>query len=175
MSTRPALFATAALLLAGCAAPPPAPSPDVAALMREIAGQPYRYGGALIGTVPGLAGPVDQPPVHLAIGLSAPEADGTLHGRAILFDAERRLVAEGPVTGRLDPGFSPVTRPCALHLSLPQGPVDLSGTCTATLLSGEVVSQPGPPDLVTRIAFWWGDRATTGRYWLDRDSFDPPA
>lgn len=154
------------------AAPPPA-GPDPAAAMLRIAAMPYRYGGALQGTIPGRLSPVDQPPLHLSIGLGGPSPDGRLRGEAILFTADRRLVATGPVSGRIAGGPTAGTGDCTLRLALPGQDVTLSGLCTADTLSGEIVSRPHRPDLLTRLVSWWGDRRTAGRYWLTPASFDP--
>ncbi len=140
---------------------------DPAALMLRIAAEPYRYGGSLQGTVPGVAEAVGQPPVHLSIGLAAPDAQGVLRGDAILFDRQRRLVASGPVVGRLAGGA------CSLRLSLPAGEVTLSGVCTDTALSGEIVSRPRRAGLLTRLVSWWDNDAVSGPYWLTQASFDP--
>ncbi|MGI4798593.1 MAG: hypothetical protein ACRYG8_32045 [Janthinobacterium lividum] len=147
--------------------------PDPAAAMRRIAALPYRYGGALQGTVPGVVTTVDQPPDHLSIGLAAPAPDGALQGEAILFTADRRLVAITLVIGRLAGGATPGTGACSLHLELPVETVTLTGVCTAATLSGEIVSTPRPGGLLRRLAAWWDDRAVAGRYWLTPASFDP--
>ncbi len=167
MRHRIAALASAMLVLP-VAVPAPAAT-DPAALMRRIAAEPYRYGGSLQGTVPGVAGAVDQPPVHLSIGLAAPDARGVLRGDAILFDRQRRLVASGPVVGLLAGGA------CSLHLSLPAEAVTLSGICTDAALSGEIVSRPRRAGLLTRLASWWDDDAVSGLYWLTPPSFDPPS
>lgn len=148
------------------------PTPDPAAAMARIAALPYRYGGALQGTVPGVAAPVDQPPDHLSIGLAAPASDGTLNGEAILFTVDRRLVAITPVTGRIVGGATPGTGSCTLRMQLPAETVTLTGLCTAETLSGEIVSRP-QRGLLERLGAWWGDRAVAGRYWLTPASFDP--
>lgn len=146
---------------------------DPAAAMKRIAAFPYRYGGALQGTVPGAAASVDQPPDHLSIGLSAPAPDGTLHGEAILFTADRHLVAIAPVSGQRTGGATPGTGSCSLRLELPAKTVMLTGLCTADTLSGEIVSTPSPGGLLARLVSWWGDRSVAGRYWLTPASFDP--
>lgn len=179
-AARPAWLLAA--MLAGAApaahaAAPSSPGPDPAAAMRRIAAMPYRYGGALQGTIPGRPSPVDQPPLHLSVGLAGPSPDGRLRGEAILFTADRRLVATGPVSGRItgSPAAGPTagTGDCTLRLALPGQDVTLSGLCTADTLSGEIVSRPRRPDLLTRLVSWWGDRQTAGRYWLTPASFDP--
>ena len=154
-------------MVAWSVAVPSLAATDPATLMRRIAAEPYRYGGSLQGTVPGVAGAAGQPPIHLSIGLAAPDAQGVLRGDAILFDRQRRLVASGPVVGRLAGGA------CSLRLSLPAGEVTLSGICTGATLSGEIVSRPRRLDLLTRLVSWWGDEAVSGRYWLTPASFDP--
>ena len=146
---------------------------DPTTVMREIAAEPFRYDGALQGTVPGRRATVDQPPIHISVGLSAPDAQGGLQGEAILFDQQRRLVASGRVSGKIAGGSTAGTAACTLHLSLPSEEVTLSGVCTASTLSGEVVSQPHPADLLARLVSWWGDDAVAGRYWLTPGSFDP--
>lgn len=150
---------------------------DPAALMRSIASRPFRYGGALQGTVPGLETAIAQPPIHLSIGLDAPSAAGALTGDAILFTADRRLVASGAVSGQLDPGPTAGTRRCTLHLALPlprpDHDVTLSGICTADTLSGEIVTHGARAGLLTRLVSWWGDSDVSGRYWLTPASFDP--
>lgn len=146
---------------------------DPAVTMLRIASQPFRYGGELQGTVPGLQEAADQPPLHLSIGLSAQAADGTLHGEAILFRADRRLVAQGVVTGRLIAGTTAGTGDCTLHVSLPTQDVLMRGLCTARVLSGEIISEPRHVGLLARLVSWWGDRAIAGRYWLTPASFDP--
>ena len=156
------------------AAPSP-PAPDAAAAMMRIAAEPYRYGGSLQGTVPELDHAVEQPPIHLSIGLGAPDRDGQLAGEAILFTADRRLVAVASVSGRLTGGPTAGTGNCTLHLALPTQDVVLSGLCTADTLSGEIVSQPHHVGLLTRLVSWWDDRAVAGRYWLTPGSFDPPS
>lgn len=139
---------------------------DPATVMREIASEPYRYDGVLQGTVPERRFAVDQPPIHLSVGLAAPDARGRLQGEAILFDQHRRLVASAHVSGQIAGGPTAGTAACALHLSLPSEELTLSGVCTASTLSGEIVSQPRSADLLARIVSWWGDDAVAGRYWL---------
>lgn len=141
-------------------------SSDPGATMLRIASQPFRYGGELQEAA-------DQPPLHLSIGLSAPAADGSLHGEAILFRADRRLVAEGRVSGHLTAGPTAGTGDCILRLSLPTQDVLMQGVCTANTLSGEIVSRPHHVGLLTRLVTWWDDRAVAGRYWLTPPSFDP--
>ena len=143
-------------------------APDPVAAMREIAAEPYRYGGSLQDMVTGSGAAVDQPPVHVSIGLAAPDAQGRVRGQAILFDQRRRLVAQGPILGSVAGGA------CELRLWLPAAGVTLSGVCTATTLSGEIVSRPHPAGLLTRLVSWWGDGAVAGRFWLTPASFDPP-
>ena len=147
--------------------------PDPVAAMQRIAAEPFHYGGEVQGSVPEVAQPVDRPPLHLSIGLSAPAADGSLSGEAILFTVDRHLVAEGRLSGRIMPGLTGGTAACSLHLALPTEDVSLSGICTADTLSGEIVSQPRHVALLTRLVSWWGDRAVAGRYWLTPASFDP--
>ena len=170
---RPGLLAGTVICLASAGVAAPLPAMDPGAAMVRIAAAPYRYGGELQGTVPGIRMAVDQPPVHLSIGLQAPSPDGRLQGEAILFTADRHLVALGLVTGRLTGGPTAGTGDCMLHLALPTQDVTLSGVCTADTLSGEVVSQPHHLDPLTRLASWWDDRAVAGRYWLTPASFDP--
>ena len=167
------LIMAPALFMSALASAAPLVSPDPALTMRRLAAEPFRYGGDIQGSVPELTQPVDQPPLHLSIGLSAPAADGGLRGEAILFTADRHLVAEGQVSGRIMPGLSSGTAGCSLRLSLPSQDVSLSGICTADTLSGEIVSGPRHVGLLTRLVSWWGDRAVAGRYWLTPASFDP--
>ena len=169
-----ALLMVPALCIPGLAVAAPGPLPDPAAAMQKIAAEPFRYGGEIQGSVPELTQSVDQPPVHLSIGLSSPATNGSLTGEAILFTADRRLVAEGPVSGRITPGLTNGTAGCDLHVALPGQDVALSGICTADTLSGEIVSAPRHVTLFTRLVSWWGDRAVAGRYWLTPASFDPP-
>jgi hypothetical protein len=155
------------------AVPATGAAPDPALAMRRIALQPFRYGGALQGTVPGLSAAVDQPPVHLSIGLGRPGPDGRMTGEAILFTADRHLVAMGAVDGQLQPGQTPGTGACTLHMMLQGQTVTLSGLCSADTLSGEIVTQAARVDLLTRLVSWWDDRTVRGRYWLTPGSFDP--
>ncbi|WP_419731083.1 hypothetical protein [Lichenicola sp.] len=175
---RPSMLKALLMLPATCApvvaAAAPLTPPNPVAAMHRIAAEPFRYGGDVQGSVPELAQPVDQPPLHLSIGLSAPAADGSIAGEAILFTSDRHLVAEGPVSGRIMPGLTSGTAGCSLRLALPTQDVSLSGICTADTLSGEIVSAPHHVALFTRLASWWGDRAVAGRYWLTPASFDPP-
>lgn len=170
---QPAILASLTICLACTGRAAPRPAPDPAAVMARIAAEPYRYGGVLQGTVPGVREAVEQLPVHLSIGLAGPAPDGRLQGEAILFTADRHLVALGQVTGRLTGGPTAGTGDCRLQLALPAQEVALSGLCTADALSGEIVSQPRHVDLLTRLVSWWGDRAVAGRYWLTPASFDP--
>ena len=143
---------------------------DPTALMRRIAAAPFRYGGSLQGTVPGVPVSVDRPPVHISIGLGSPDTQGRVRGEAILFDRRRQLIASGPVLGHLASGPGGA---CSLLLSLPADRVMLSGVCTPTVLSGEIVIQPHPAgDLLARLASWWGNDAVAGRFWLTQASFD---
>ncbi|MGI4748594.1 MAG: hypothetical protein ACRYGI_00615 [Janthinobacterium lividum] len=173
------MLTTSSLAMAACCLPVIAIAAsddrgsDPGATMLRIASQPFRYGGELQGTVPGLHEAVDQPPLHLSIGLSAPAANGSLHGEAILFRADRRLVDQGMVSGRLIAGPTAGTGDCTLHLSLPTQDVLMRGVCTASVLSGEIVSEPRHVGLLARLVTWWGDRAVAGRYWLTSASFDP--
>ena len=171
------LAALASVMLVTWAMPASASQPpDAAALMRRIAAEPHRYGGSLQGTVPGVRevpGAVDQPLVHLSIGLAFPDAHGMLRGDAILFDRQRRLIGSGPVVGRIAGGPTAGTAACSLRLSLPTEEVTLAGVCTDTALSGEIVSRPHRRGLLTRLVSWWGDDAVAGRYWLTSASFDP--
>jgi len=96
-----------------------------------------------------------------------------VHGEAILFQADRRLVAQGIVSGRLVVGPTAGTGDCTLHMSLPTQDVLMRGVCTASVLSGEIVSEPRHVGLLTRLLTWWDDRAVAGRYWLTPASFDP--
>ncbi|NPD69380.1 hypothetical protein HN018_21315 [Lichenicola cladoniae] len=168
-----ALAITACCLPVSAIAASSAPGSNPGATMLRIASQPFRYGGELQGTVPGLQDAIDPPTMHLSMGLSAPAADGSLHGEAILFRTDRRLIAEGMVSGRLVAGPTAGTGECTLHLTLPTQDVVMQGVCTAGALSGEIVSQPRHVGLLTRLATWWGDRAVAGRYWLTPASFDP--
>ena len=155
------------LLLLRMAGPVLAAAPDPAVVMREIAAEPYRYGGSLQGMVPGSTAVADQAPIHVSIGLAAPDAQGRVRGQAILFDQKRRLVALGPISG------SATGDACELRLSLPAAEVTMSGVCTTATLSGEIVSRPHPEALLTRLVSWWGDAAVMGPYWLTPASFDP--
>lgn len=161
-----------ALCIPALALAAPVLAADPALTMRRMAAEPFRYGGEIQGSVPELTQSVDQPPLHLSIGLSAPALDGKLRGEAILFTADRHLVAEGEVSGRIMPGLTSGTAGCSLLLSLPSQNVSLSGICTADTLSGEIVTGPRHVGLVARLVSWWGDRAVAGRYWLTPASFD---
>jgi hypothetical protein len=143
-----------------------------ASMMRFIAAEPFRYGGSLQGTVPGVAGAVDQPPIHLAIGLGTPGPGGRLDGGAILFTTDRHLVGASEVTGHLKPGPTAGTGACVLHLTVLNQPITLSGLCTADTLSGEIVIGSAPAGPLTRLFTWWADRTVSGRYWLTPASFD---
>lgn len=165
----------------------PQPVPEPGGLMRTIAMQPFRYGGDLDGSLLGLP-EVGTRPVHLAIGLGAPSRDGQVQGNAILFDGQRHLLAEGRVDGMLQTQPGGGIAPCALRLQLdgvvladgapaasvlPAGGVLLTGSCSSNTLSGEIRARPPRLPLLGRLISWWGDRETTGRYWLTADSFDP--
>jgi len=172
-----ALMSAGVLLPAGARAAAPS-YPDPAPIMQRIAAEPFRYGGALQGTIPVETTTDGQPalapePVHLAVGLSGVGPDGRIAGEAILFTADRHYVASGPVSGHMEAGWSAATATCQLSLALPGRSVKLDGICTPTGLSGEIVSNPEHVGFLTRIVTWWGDRAVAGRYWLTPDSFDP--
>ena len=152
------------------------PVTDPGATMRWIAAQPFRYGGALQGVVPGAAGAIDQPPVHLSIGLGAPDSTGRIQGKAILFTADRHLVALGPVDGRIVAGSMPGIGSgsgCTLRMMLADRTVTLSGSCSARALSGEIVSRASRVGGLARLVSWWGEDPVSGRYWLTPESFDP--
>ena len=157
---------------AASALPAPVQQEDPAAVMARIAAAPFRYGGDVQGTVPGRADAVDRPPLHLSLGLAV-QPDGRLTGEAILFTADRHLVALGPATGRIAGGPTPGTAACHLDLALADRAVSLNGVCSRDVLSGEIVSRPQPLGLLARLVTWWGDREVTGSYWLTPASFDP--
>ena len=85
--------------------------PDPALTMQRMAARPYRYGGSLGGRIPGSYGIPDRPPAHISIGLEAPDRDGRIRGEAILFTADRRLIASSDVDGDLRGGSTPGTGP----------------------------------------------------------------
>ncbi len=161
--------------------------PDPVGLMRAIAAEPLRYGGDLEGGLLGLP-EVGGRPVHIAMGLDAPAADGAVRGRAILFDDARRMVAQGTIDGVIRPADANAASPCGLKLTVdgvslpggapaatlrPAGTVLMVGTCTDTTLAGEMRSAPPRPALLGRLIHWWGGSDATGRFWLTGASFDP--
>ena len=139
----------AASLATGARAAPPSPVAArlaVAAFERGTA----RYQGTIDG--PDLSG-------HLLVSLDE-RPSGELAGEALLLTPDHRLLAAAPVSG-LAHGTA-----CSVSFAFDPRPTTLDGICSPALLGGTLTTEPRRTDLLTRLIFWWDDRAIPGEAWL---------
>ena len=95
------------LFAAGClCGSPPAQANDAGALVRQMAAEPWHYGGVLRGPVDG----------RVLIGLDMPAGGGAVHGETMLLTGDRRLIDTGRVSGEVGAYAVPGGRDCILHL-----------------------------------------------------------
>ncbi len=150
---------TALGLALALAASLPAPARAQAAMPAAPAATAWLDALAAVGRQPRVYhGSVGRRSLHIGLGLPGP--DGRFGGMAVLLDDANRVVAAGPVHGRVD------GRSCRLRLDLGDVTAHVDGACRADTLSGRLDEVRHRPFNPIRFLYAKGDEHVTGEVWL---------